>query len=197
MLKRKDLKIIYQYIPPKSKVLDLGCGEGLLLKELIEKKNVNGLGIEISLDKIKKCMEKGVSVIQEDLNEGLCDFNTNSFDYVILSQTLEEISKPLWLIKEMLRVGEICIISFENLAYWKKRLTFLITGTFNNIAIKNNQKKQQLLSVKRFLYFCSSNGFKICKRKFIPNGNFKITPIFPNFFSNTAIFFLKEEGVNS
>lgn len=196
MLHRKDLQIIYHHINPKSKVLDLGCGEGLLLKELIEKKNVNGLGIEISLKRIKKCMEKGISVIQEDLNEGLCDFNKNSFDFVILSQTLEEISKPVWLIKEMLRVGEVCIISFENLAYWRKRLTFLITGTFNNDTnienLKYSQKKQQLLTVKRFLQFCSSNSFRICKRKFIPNGDFKITNLFPNFFSRTAIFFLKE-----
>lgn len=106
MLKRKDLQTIADSISPSSKVLDLGCGDGTLLKELIKVKKVKGLGIEISIQKIKKCLEYGVSVVQEDLNEGLRDFQDDSFDYVILSQTLEDISNPAHLIHEMLRVGK-------------------------------------------------------------------------------------------
>lgn len=131
MLKRKDLQTIADSISPSSKVLDLGCGDGTLLKELIKVKKVKGLGIEISIQKIKKCLEYGVSVVQEDLNEGLRDFQDDSFDYVILSQTLEDISNPAHLIHEMLRVGKKCIISFENLAYWKNRLLFLFSGTLS------------------------------------------------------------------
>jgi len=128
LIERKDLNIIFDIIKPNSKVLDLGCGDGSLLKELIKNKNVTGLGIEISIEKIKTCMKDGISVIQEDLNEGLKDFQENSFDYVVLSQTLEYIANPVYLIQEMLRVGKNCVISFENLAYWKNRILFLFSG---------------------------------------------------------------------
>ena len=112
LLKRKDLQIISEIIEPHSKVLDLGCGEGHLLNELIKAKKISGLGIEISIERIKKCLEHGLSVVQEDLNDGLKDFQDKSFDYVILSQTLEDISRPLYLLLEMVRVGKKCIISF-------------------------------------------------------------------------------------
>jgi methionine biosynthesis protein MetW len=132
LLERKDLKAIFAIIKPNSKVLDLGCGDGLLLGELVSRKKVNGLGIELSIEKIKSCLNNGISVIQEDLNEGLKDFKNKSFDYVILSQTLEYIANPVYLINEMLRVGKKVVISFENLAYWKNRITFLLKDTNSN-----------------------------------------------------------------
>lgn len=147
------------------------------------------------MEKIKKCMEYGISVVQEDLNEGLKDFKKNSFDYVILSQTLEEIAKPVYLIKEMLRVGDKCIISFENLAYWKKRFRFLFTGSLRGNNSKDNflytNKKQQLLSINKFLRFCKYNDFIINKAIFINHNTFSIGKIFPNFFCKTSIFVLK------
>ncbi|MFX1364562.1 MAG: methionine biosynthesis protein MetW [Promethearchaeota archaeon] len=194
MLKRKDLQIICEYITLSSRVLDLGCGDGQLLYELVKEKKVKGLGIEISIDCIKSCLEKGLSVIQEDLNEGLKDFQNKSFDYIILSQTLEYISSPDNLIKEMLRVGEHSFISFENLANWRNRVSFLFKGRIKSS--KNgrsiiNGKKQQLLTVKSFLELCKKKGFNISSKIYLPKRRFNLTNIFPNLFSRTAIFILK------
>lgn len=197
MLKRRDLQKIANIIKPKSRVLDLGCGNGTLLSELINEKQVTGLGIEISLEHIKKCLERGISVVQEDLNEGLKDFQDKSFDYVVLSQTLEDISKPVYLIHEMLRVGKKCIISFENFAYWKNRISFLISGYVHRGEIKNDLlrdgEKQQILTVNKFYKFCSNYKLTVCKQIFLPNGKLSLTYTFPNFYCKTAIFILKGE----
>lgn len=195
MLKRKDLQTISELVKSNTKVLDLGCGNGKLLKELIKVKNISGLGIEISLERIKKCVEYGISVVQEDLNEGLKEFQDNSFDYVILSQTLEDISKPAYLIREMLRVGKKCIISFENIAYWKNRVIFLLRASLNrrdsSIDILYDSKKQQILTVNKFLKFCRYYNFNIYNRIYLPKKKINLVNIFPNFYSRIAIFILK------
>jgi len=197
MKERKDFQIILELIEPNSKVLDLGCGNGELLNELYKIKNIDGLGIEISLESIKKCLEYGLSVVQEDLNEGLKDFQNKSFDYVILSQTLEDISNPVHLIQEMLRVGNKCIISFENLAHWRNRISFLLNGSLNRIDSRTklliDGKKQQILTVNKFLNFCKNYNFKICKKIFLPKKKSNLTRLFPNFYSRTAIFILIRE----
>ncbi len=199
MLERKDLRVIFDIIKPKSRVLDLGCGDGKLLNELILNKNIKGLGIEVSLPKIKSCLKSGVSVIQEDLNEGLKDFQENSFDYVILSQTLEYITNPLFLIKEMLRVGKNCIISFENLAYWKNRLTFLLRGTLKRSKINENLfygKKIQIFTVAKFFQFCEYYKIQVSHQIYLPTQRFGLTHAFPNLFSKIAIFILKMTTFN-
>ncbi|MFX1239502.1 MAG: methionine biosynthesis protein MetW [Promethearchaeota archaeon] len=197
MLKRKDLQIIANVIDPQSKVLDLGCGDGQLLNELINNKDILGFGIEISLTRIKKCLEKGISVVQEDLNEGLKEFQRNSFDYVILSQTLEYISKPLYLIQEMLRVGNKCIISFENMAYWKKRFNFFLFGSLEKRSKSKGTlldgKKQLFLSVKEFLRLSNYYNLHICKKLHVPNKRMILSRIFPNLFSKVAIFVIKSK----
>ncbi|MBY9006374.1 MAG: methyltransferase domain-containing protein [Candidatus Lokiarchaeota archaeon] len=194
MSKRKDLKIIASMIKPKSRVLDLGCGDGNLLNDLIQKKQVSGLGIEIDIEKIKKCLENGVSVVQEDLNEGLKDFNDNSFDYIILSQTLEHISKPIYLIKDMLRVGKKCIISFDNIAYWKNRISFLFKGNLDRghyqKEVVYREGKQHLLTIKKFLELCKLYNISISDQIYLPH--LKIVRKFPNSFSKTAIYVLKK-----
>ena len=199
MLERKDLRIIYDLIKPKSRVLDLGCGDGKLLMELSLNKKVKGLGIEVSLQKIKNCIKNGVSVIQEDLNEGLKDFQENTFDYVILSQTLEYIANPLYLIQEMLRVGKNCIISFENLAYWKNRLTFLLRGTLKRSKINESSfygKKIQIFTVAKFFHFCEYYKIQVSHQIFLPTQRYKLTHAFPDLFSKIAIFILKKNNHN-
>jgi len=199
LLERKDLRIIFDIIKPKSRVLDLGCGDGKLLKELILNKKIRGLGIEASLQKIKSCLKSGVSVIQEDLNEGLIDFQENTFDYVILSQTLEYIANPLYLIQEMLRVGKNCIISFENLAYWKNRLTFLLRGTLKRSKINENLfygKKIQIFTVAKFFQFCEYYKIQVSHKIFLPTQRYRLTHTFPNMFSKIAIFILKRSNLN-
>ncbi len=171
----------------------MGCGDGSLLHELITKKEVTGLGLEVSMGKIKSCLEYGISVIQEDLNEGLKDFQDNAFDYVILSQTLEYVSKPLYLIKEMLRVGKKCIISFENIAYWKSRFSFLFKGTFRKKKKKESffGKRKQIVTVNKFLKFCDYYNIEICENYFLPSKKLGLSRTFPNLFSKIAILILK------
>jgi len=192
---RKDLQVIFDIIPPNSKILDLRCGEGVLLNGLIKRKKASGLGIEISMEKIKSCLEYGISVLQEDLNEGLKDFQKNSFDYVILSQTLEYIANPIYLIQEMLRVGKKCIVSFENIANWKNRISFLFKGTLKRERTDNDYlfsaKRIQILTVKKFHTFCAYYNIKICNNIYLPINKSNLTRNFPNLFSQIAIFILK------
>ena len=198
MLERKDLRAIFEIIKPNSKVLDLGCGDGLLLKELVLKKKVNGLGIEISIEKIKSCLNSGISVIQEDLNDGLKEFKDNTFDFIVLSQTLEYVADPVYLIQEMLRVGKKVVISFENLAYWKNRVTFLLNGALKRTSTNGDslffRKKIQLLSVKKFFDFCSYYGIQTSHQIFLPVKKLSLNQTFPNLLSKIAIFILTGEN---
>ena len=198
MLERKDLRAIFEIIKPKSKVLDLGCGDGVLLREIVLKKKVTGLGIEISIEKIKSCLNNGISVIQEDLNEGLKDFKNNTFDYVVLSQTLEYIAHPVYLIQEMLRVGKKVVISFENLAYWKNRITFLLKGALKRTRTNDHslffRKKIQILSVKKFYDFCAYHEIQTSHQIFLPSKKLDLNQTFPNLLSKIAIFILNGEN---
>ena len=119
----------YNHIAPLiengTKVLDLGCGDGTLLKKLIDEKNVHGKGIEINQENVIEALHKGLSIIQGDIDEGLEDFADNEMDYVILNQTLQSTQNPDFVIKEMLRVGKHAVVSFPNFAYWRIRFYLL------------------------------------------------------------------------
>lgn len=118
---RADLEIIQQWIPENSRVLDLGCGDGELLAWLKQHKNVSGYGLEINPDKISACIEKGVNVIEQDLDKGLSNFADNSFDVVVMTQALQVVHYPDRILQEMLRVGRTCIITFPNFGHWQCR----------------------------------------------------------------------------
>ncbi|MCG2635443.1 MAG: methionine biosynthesis protein MetW [Gammaproteobacteria bacterium] len=119
---RADLALISDWIKPESRVLDLGCGNGTLLRHLQESKGVSGYGLEIEISKVIACIHAGVNVIHADLDEGLSRFRDNSFDYVILSQTLQAVRRPDRLLREMLRCGHEGIVAFPNFGYWACRL---------------------------------------------------------------------------
>ena len=125
---RFDLHLIASWIEQGAKVLDLGCGEGSLLEYLIQNKHVKGSGIEQNESRVAKCIEKGLSVLQGDINSELEDYPDNSFDYVILSQTLQQVYAPDRLIRSMLRIGRKGIVSFPNFSHWRVRLHLLMTG---------------------------------------------------------------------
>lgn len=126
---RKDLEIICNWIKPGTKVLDLGCGDGALLKHLAETCDVFGIGLELDDDNIVRCIENGVSVVQMDLNQGLDDyFSDYRFDYVVMTQTLQALPHPDVLLEDMLRIGNEGIITFPNMGYWKSRLQILLRG---------------------------------------------------------------------
>ena len=125
---RSDYAIISQLIEPNSRVLDLGCGEGELLQWLAENKAVDGRGIEIDPPKVQRAIARGVSVYQSDIDEGLAGYPDDSFDYVILSQTLQETRRPLDVLRDMLRIARHAIVAFPNYGHWAVRLSLAATG---------------------------------------------------------------------
>jgi methionine biosynthesis protein MetW len=125
---RPDQALIAEWIAPSSRVLDLGCGDGALLASLQNTRNVTGYGLEIDQDNIVKCIAVGVNVIQTDLDAGLSEFDENSFDYVLMTDTLQAVHFPDKLINEMLRVGREGIITFTNIGHWICRLQLAIKG---------------------------------------------------------------------
>jgi methionine biosynthesis protein MetW len=124
----KTQHFIEGWIAPQSRVLDLGCGDGTLLNRLTQRKQVDGIGVEISRDMIVKCLGKGISVYQADIDHGLSQWDELSFDYVILTATLQVIHRPYNVINEMLRVGRCAIISVSNFGYLANRLGIMLKG---------------------------------------------------------------------
>lgn len=168
MVLRPDLEIISEWIAPDSRVLDLGCGDGSLLAYLHASRRVNGYGLEIDEDKILKCIESGVNVIQTDLDAGLSDFDADSFDYVVLSQTLQAVFYPERLLDEMLRVGREGIVSFPNFGYWPNRLQILWGG---HMPVSRNLPNDwystpniHLCTLKDFERLCAKKGITVLQR---------------------------------
>lgn len=122
---RSDFRAIARWVEPNSSVLDLGCGDGSLLSLLAEELDVKGYGIEINDAGVLACAQKGVNVIQQNLEDGLRLFEDDSFDFAILSQTLQTIHQTAAILRETVRVGRECIVSFPNFGYWRHRLTVL------------------------------------------------------------------------
>jgi methionine biosynthesis protein MetW len=128
LLGRSDYAIIGEIVSRGAKVLDLGCGEGELLAMAGANKGVDARGVEISGRKVQRAIARGVSVYQGDIDEGLADYPDQAFDYVILSQTLQETRQPLQVLREMLRVGRRAIVAFPNFGHWRVRLSMLFSG---------------------------------------------------------------------
>ncbi len=125
---RYDLQIVASWIEPGAKVLDLGCGEGVLLHYLKHEKKAVCTGIENREDRVLKCIEKGLTVVQGDINEEVRDYQTDTFDYVILSQTLQQVYEPESLIQDLVRVGRQVIVSFPNFSHWNIRMQLMFKG---------------------------------------------------------------------
>lgn len=193
---RPDLAIIAEWIAPGARVLDLGCGDGTLLAYLISNKQVNGYGLEIDNHDLETCIARSLNVIQADLNHGLREyFSDNSFDYVVMSQTLQATNHPDLLIEEMLRVGKQGIITFPNMAYWKGRLQLGIEGimpiTKSLPNIWYNTPNTHLCTVKDFEQLCKQRNIELVKRTFVDHTHRKSTlmmRLFPNLFGEIAIY---------
>jgi methionine biosynthesis protein MetW len=125
---RPDLAIIADLVTPGARVLDLGCGDGELLAFLKEHKRANGYGLEIDPRMITTCVERGVNVIEQDLDEGLANFASSSFDLVVMTETLQAVRYPADLLEEMLRIGRECIVTFPNFGHWQCRLYLASRG---------------------------------------------------------------------
>lgn len=125
---RDDLKLIAEMVEPNSRVLDVGCGDGALLDFLTHTKNVDGRGIELSMDGVRQCVAHGLSVIQGDAETDLKDYPADAFDYVILGQTLQAMRHPRTVLEMMCRIGRRAIVSVPNFGYWRIRLQLMLSG---------------------------------------------------------------------
>ncbi|MBP2298901.1 methionine biosynthesis protein MetW [Azospirillum picis] len=125
---RDDLKLIAEMVAPDSRVLDVGCGDGALLDHLTHAKNVDGRGIELSMDGVRRCVAQGLSVIQGDAETDLKDYPADAFDYVILGQTLQAMRQPREVLEMMCRIGRRAIVSVPNFGYWRVRMQLMVTG---------------------------------------------------------------------
>jgi len=189
---RVDYEIIESLIEPNSRVLDIGCGDGELLARLSYDKNIKGEGIELSQDLVVSCVGRGLSIIQRDIERGLANYGDKSFDYVILSQTLQTLKDPKQVFTEMLRVGKKVIVSFPNFAHWRCRLQLALRGNAPETRQLSfawyNSPNIHFLSLKDFDRFCRQLGVKIEKR--IPLIKTSLSPVrfAPNLFAEQAVY---------
>jgi methionine biosynthesis protein MetW len=186
---RPDFAAIAGWIKSGSSVLDLGCGDGALLRYLKETRRTNGYGVEIADAGVLACVKNGVSVVQSDLERGLSGFEDNSFDYVVLSQTLQAMRNSEIIIREMLRVGREGIVTFPNFGYWKNRLEVLRgrMPVSENLPYEwFNTPNVRLCTVADFERFCSERRIRIVERKVLTHGR-PVTAM-PNLFGALAVY---------
>ena len=195
---RFDLQIIASWIEPGSKVMDLGCGEGDLLYFLKKNKGVEGTGIEQAEAKVVQCIEKGLSVLQGDINEEVADYPDNTFDYVILSQTLQQVYEPAGLIQSLLRIGRKGIVSFPNFSHWRVRFQLLTSGyapvTKQLPYDWHNTPNIRVITLRDFRKFSRDVGFHIFREAAI-NTNSEdrlgtIVEFIPNLRATYGIFMI-------
>ena len=164
---KQEFKIISDLIEKNTRVLDVGCGDGILMEYLKYNKEIDIRGIEISKDNVQKCLSKGLTVIEGDAEKDLLQFPDGSFDFVILSQTLQAFLNPEIVINELLRVGKKAIVTIPNFGFWKVRLHLLIKGTMP--ITKNlpdewyNTPNLHMCTIKDFYNFCENRKIKLDK----------------------------------
>ncbi|HUT64022.1 MAG TPA: methionine biosynthesis protein MetW [Anaerolineae bacterium] len=197
-LVRTDRDLITEISPHGSSVLDLGCGDGALLARLIEKKGAVGCGIDIDEHNLILCVERGLSVSQDDLDEGLEDFLDDSYDYVILNQTLQVIKKPDKIIREMLRVGRYGVIGFPNFGHWFLRLSLIFHGRMPKSSTLPftwyNTPNIHPLTIRDFKDYCLSEHISIIREEYFIAGKWRNSLLwqpFVNMLALNGMFVLK------
>jgi methionine biosynthesis protein MetW len=187
---RLDHKIIYDIIESNSRVLDLGCGSGDLLQQLVEGKNVRTQGIELSEQAIYECVEKGLSVFHSDIDSGLRGYPDKCMDYVILNQSMQETKNVVFVIQEALRVGRYAIVGFPNFAYLPGRIRLFFSG---KVPITKslpyrwyNTPNLHFLSLTDFIDFCDDNKIAILQKHYL--GRNHEVKLLPNLFALNGIF---------
>ena len=193
LLGRSDYAIIGQIVEPGAKVLDLGCGEGELLEWLAQNKGVDARGVEISGAKVQRAIARGVSVYQGDIDHGLVDYPDQAFDYVILSQTLQETRRPLAVLQEMLRVGRHAIVAFPNFGHWSVRLAMLWGGRSPRTKCFPHEwydsPNIHFLTIRDFESLARSQGWTV-DRKIFTSGH-RVGTFLANLMAEVAVFLVR------
>lgn len=191
---RLDLAIIQRWIAPGSRVLDLGCGEGTLLKLLRDQKRVDGLGMEIDHDKITQCIANGIPVVEQDLDAGLANLQDKSFDTVVMAYALQAMFYPDKVLEEMLRVGRQCIVTFPNFGHWRCRVQLGVRGRMPVSELLPyswyDTPNIHFCTVRDFERLCRERGIRILNREVVGENNRETTmaQLWPNAFAATAVY---------
>ena len=186
---RSDFAAIAGWVAMGSRVLDLGCGDGSLLRYLGDSRRVTGYGVEIDDDSVLACVKNGVNVIQGDLERGLAEFESGSFDYVVLSQTLQAMRNSERIITDMLRVAREGIVTFPNFGYWKNRLQVLggRMPVSDNLPYEwHDTPNVHLCTLDDFERFCAQRAVKILERKVLTGG--RPVGVLPNLLGALAVY---------
>ena len=190
-----NYKVVCNLVEKNSNILDLGCANGELLEILKKEKNTKGLGVEINQDCVINALEKGLSVVQGDLDLGLSEFQDSSFDYAILNQTLQSTKNPEFVIYEMLRVAKKCIVSFPNFAYWKVRFYLFFKGKMPKSKMLPYEwydtPNVHLLTIADFFEFCKKRNIKIENSVYLTRSKTRkgfLMKNIANFFCQEAVF---------
>jgi methionine biosynthesis protein MetW len=197
---KNEFKVIADLIEKDTRVLDVGCADGTLIKFLKDNKNIDIRGLELSKNKVQECIAKGLTVIEGNAEKDLKQFPEKSFDYVVLSQTLQAFLNPELVMSELLRVGKKAIVTIPNFGYWKVRLHLLTKGTMPITKTLPdewyNTPNLHMCTIKDFVYFVKSRNFKIFKSlavndqkvSVINNKNLGIK----NLFADLGIFLIEK-----
>ena len=194
LLGRSDYAIISELIEPNTRVLDLGCGEGELLDWLAHNKNVDARGVELSGQRAQQAIARGVSVFHSDLEDALADLPDQAFDYVILSQTLQETREPLKVLRDMLRVGRRAIVAFPNFAHWSVRLAHLFTGRAPKTKLFPHDwydsPNIHFLTVDDFESLAAVEKWTVERRMFLQGA--RKVGVLPNLMAEVAVFLIRK-----
>ena len=197
---RVDLQIIANMIDSDTRVLDVGCGSGMLLDYLAQYKQVDGRGIELSTQGVNACVSNGLSVIQGDANIDLKDYPDYAFDYVVLSQTLQAMNNPRVVLEQLLRIGRRAIISFPNFAHWRVRYHVAINGRMPVSETLPHQWYEtpniHFCTIKDFTVLCQQMGITVERSMSLDNSGsavrrIDLAPFLSNLFGEQAVFLLK------
>lgn len=187
---REDLKLIYDWIPEHSHILDLGCGDGELLSALTIHKNCTGYGVEIAANHVQAAIERGVNVIQADIEEGLAIFGNHNFDVIVLSQTIQSMRDTQVILQNLTRIAKQAIVSFPNFGYWRNRLQIGLNG---HMPVSERMPHQwydtpniHLCTLQDFELLCTNNQLRVLERA-VMTGNKRIEKL-PNLLGSLAFY---------